>query len=208
MAVAEHEGGTVGATGRTAARRHRMAVYQDAVAETLLGALDQAAQRLVIRPVVAADALQPFLEGQFLAVDVGAIGDHPGDGAQARGDTGGGGVGIGRQAIAEYRGVELVGLAVGIDEGAREEGVEQRRAHLRCAAEDLVHEAVLGAPEAHRIEARGSQKIGGIFAAAVRRGKDQRQGLPLRLDDLVRLWGLGARRDRVHVSMGLFTIPF
>src|SRR3546814_9283768 len=71
---------------------------------------------------------------------------------------------------------------------------------LRRAAEYLVHEAVLRAPQAHRVEAGGGQEIGGIVAAAVRRGKDQRQGLPLRLDDLVRLWGLGARRDRVHRS--------
>src|SRR3546814_19186619 len=65
---------------------------------------------------------------------------------------------------------------------------------LRRAAEYLVHEAVLRAPQAHRVEAGGGQEIGGIVAAAVRRGKDQRTGLPLRLDDLVRLWGLGARR--------------
>src|SRR3546814_14662337 len=81
--------------------------------------------------------------------------------------------------------------------------MQQRRDHLRRAAEELMHEAVFGTPEADRIEAGGGEEIGRVVAAAMRRGEDQRQGLPLGLDDLVWLRGLGARRDRVHVSTGL-----
>src|SRR3546814_19493296 len=58
VAVAEHEGGAAGAAVRPAVGRHRMAVDQDAVAEALLGLRHQAAQRLVVGPVVAADALR------------------------------------------------------------------------------------------------------------------------------------------------------
>src|SRR3546814_1630383 len=73
-----------------------MAVDQDAVAEALLGLRHQAAQRLVVGPVVAADALQPFLQVQLAAVDAGAVGYHPGDGAEAGGDARRRGVGVGR----------------------------------------------------------------------------------------------------------------
>src|SRR3546814_17359176 len=81
--------------------------------------------------------------------------------------------------------------------------MQQRRAHLRRAAEDLMHEAVFGTPEADRNEAGGGEEIGRVVAAAMRHGEDQRQGLPLGLDVLVWLRGVGARRARVHVSQGL-----
>src|SRR3546814_8081841 len=112
-----------------------MAVDQDAVAEALLGLRHQAAQRLVVGPVVAADALQPFLQAQLAAVDAGAVGYHPGDGAEAGGDARRRGVGVGRQPVPEHRRVELVGLPVRVDEGAREEGVQQGGAHLRRSEE-------------------------------------------------------------------------
>src|SRR3546814_9225251 len=99
-----------------------------------------------------------LLQAQLAPVDAGAVGDHPRDGAEAGGDARRGGVGIGGQAVPEHRRVELVGLAVGIDEGARKEGMQQRRAHLRRADEDLMHEAVFGTPEADRIEAGRSQE--------------------------------------------------
>src|SRR3546814_13158196 len=98
VAVAEHEGGAAGAAVRPAVGRHRMAVDQDAVAEALLGLRHQAAQRLVVGPVVAADALQPFLQAQLAAVDAGAVGYHPGEGDEAGGDARGPGVGGGRPA--------------------------------------------------------------------------------------------------------------
>src|SRR3546814_14029336 len=65
-------------------------------------------QRLVIGPVVAADALQSFLQAQLAPVDAGAVGDHPRDGAEAGGDARRGSVGIGGQAVPEHRRVELV----------------------------------------------------------------------------------------------------
>src|SRR3546814_19238341 len=87
--------------------------------------------------------------------------------------------------------------------------MQQRRAHLRRAAEDLMHEAVFGTPEADRIEAGGGEEIGRAVAAAMGRGEDQRQGLPRGLEALVWQRGLGTRRDRVPVSPGLgsVTVP-
>src|SRR3546814_18021277 len=64
-------------------------------------------------------------------------------------------------------------------------------------------EGGVGQPEAGRVEAGGGGEIGRVVVAAMRGGEDERQSLPLGLDVLVWLRGLGGRRDRVHVSTGL-----
>ncbi len=67
---------------------------------------------------------------------------------------GAGGVDPGRQRVGEHRRVEFPGLAVGVAEGAREGGGEQRRAMSGPGGEQLVDEAVLAAPQAARVEPR------------------------------------------------------
>ena len=58
---------------------------------------------------------------------------------------------------AEHLRVQLVGLAVRVQVGAGVERAEERRAALGRAREDLVDEAVLGAPEAPLVQAGNSR---------------------------------------------------
>ena len=178
---------------RPADRRHRMAIDQHADPEFLDRLLDQCRQRLVVRPVVGVDAMGGGREGQLGAVDLAPVGDHLGDRAEAGGDTARLRVGVARQRVDEHRRVELERLAVGIDEGARKQGLDQGRAELGRIGEQLVDEAVLGAPQRHGIERGGGDEILGIDAPAMGRGEHQRHRLTLGPQNLEGLVGHGGR---------------
>ncbi len=98
-----------------------MAIDQHAKAETPLRLADQLAQHGVIGPVIAFDAPQRFGHRQLAAIDLLAGGDDARDHAKPGGNPRGIRVGFRRQLVLEHLGIELEGLAVGIDEGAGEE---------------------------------------------------------------------------------------
>ncbi len=89
----------------------------------------------------------------------------------------------GGKLVGEHRRVEFPGLAVGVAEGAREGGGEQRRAVLGGGGEQLVDEAVLAAPQAERVEPRGGEEVGGVGAPGMRRGENHRDRLVRRTRD-------------------------
>ena len=99
------------------------------------------------------------------------------DHAEAGGDAGGAVVERPRQRAFEHGRVEFVGLAVGIDVGARETRREQGHAERRCGAKQLVDEGVLGPAQGRERHRRLGQEFGGIVRAAVRRGDHHRHGL-------------------------------
>ena len=129
-------------------RRHRVAVDQQAGAECAACASISAAQRLVDTAPSRRDPALRLGEAQLAPIDRLARGDHARDGAEPGADPGAGGVDPGRQRVVEHRRVEFPRLAVGVAEGAREGGGEQRRAVLRRGGEQLVDETVLAAAQA------------------------------------------------------------
>ena len=80
----------------------------------------------------------------------------------------------------EHRRVELVGLAVGVDVGARKAGGEEAGCRGRGGGKQLVDEGIFGAAQRGERHRRLGDELGGIERAAVRRGYHQRDGLALR----------------------------
>ena len=81
-----------------------------------------------------------------------------GDGAEPADHAHRLGIGVMGQPVAEQNRIELVGLAVDVEIGAREMGMEQRGAERGHEAEQLLDIGVLGAPERQRIEPGSGQK--------------------------------------------------
>ena len=128
----------------------------------------------MIGTVESLDAQDRVGEAQFAGIYLLARCHDACDGAQPDLDPRGAGVHVGRQRLCEHGGIELERLAVGIEIGARKSRFQERRAELDGAAENLVHEAILGASEGQGIETGLGQEHRGIVAAAVGRGADQR----------------------------------
>ena len=91
-------------------------------------------------------------------VDLLAVGDDARDGAEPGADARRAGVDVAGQRVVEHGRVELVGLAVGVDEGAREEARQQRGAVRGRRREQLVDEGVLGPAQRERVEPRGRRE--------------------------------------------------
>ena len=161
-----------------------MAVEQHGEAERRLGRANERAERRVIGLVVALDARHGVGEAQLAAIDLGAVGDDAGDRAKPAAHPGRMGVDVGRQRVLEHRRVELVGLAVDVDVGARKQRPDQRRAEARPGGEQLVDEAVLRAAQRGALEPGDRGEFGRIVAPAMRRGEYQRRGLRRRPQDL------------------------
>ena len=85
-----------------------------------VGVDEQLAERPVVGLVDRIDPLQAFVDGERTGVDLLAFGDDAGNRAEAAGDADRADVGVGRQAAGEHLRVELVGLAVDVEPGARE----------------------------------------------------------------------------------------
>ena len=82
-----------------------------------------------------------------------------------------------RQGILEHLRVELEGLAIRIDEGAREEGSQKRGAQGRGGGEELVDPAILGPSQTVEGEARAGEESRRVIGAAMGRGEDHRHAL-------------------------------
>ena len=108
-----------------------MAVDQDRVAEAAGGAVHELAQHPVIGLVEPLDPRAAPRRPEAAAIDLLAVGDDAGDGAEPAGDAHRARVGEGRQPALEHARVELVGLAVDVEIGAREARRHQRRAERR-----------------------------------------------------------------------------
>ena len=117
--------------------------------------------------VIGLDACLGIGKIHFVAVDLRAIGDHPGNGTKAGTHPVGAGLHMCRQGIVKHLRIEFIGLTVGVDIGARKERMEERRTVIRRELKQLVHIAVLGAAQIKCIEARGIDKFLLIVAAAM-----------------------------------------
>ena len=124
-----------------------MAIDEETTAEHSLGLLDQPSQRLVIGKIKALDAPPCLSEPQLFCIDLLPARDDPGNGAETHSDPRRAGVDETRQRVGEHCGVELVGLSVDVDIGAREAGREKRRTETRGGGEKLIDKAVLGLPQ-------------------------------------------------------------
>ena len=139
--------------------------------------LQQLGQRRVERPVQPLDALEGGADRQPLAIDLLGIGDDAGDGAEPAHHARRLGVGELRQPAGEQLGIELVGLAIDVEIGAREACRDQRRAERHDRLEQLVDVAILGLAQGVRIEPGGLQEGLGVDAARMRRAEHDRRQL-------------------------------
>ena len=163
-----------------------MAVDQHRRAELAMHAGEQPAQRAVIGLVEILDAAERVIDRDALVVDFLRVADHARDGAEPAGDPHRTGVGERRQPALEHARIELVGLAVDVDEAAREMRPHQRIAARHHAEREIVDEAVLGAAQRRQVEPRALQERARIDAAGVRRVEQHRPAPLLGLDDLER----------------------
>jgi hypothetical protein len=169
-------------TGQPDIARHRMAVDQDGEPEAGMGAGDQLAKAGVIGLVDRFDTRHRLVDRQPAAIDFHVFRDDPGDRAEPACDPHRADIDERRQRPVEHARIELVGLAVDVEIGAREMGEKQRRTEFRRIGEKLVDIVVCGAADGERIEVALGEKFGRVEAAAVRRIEDEgdslRGGLP------------------------------
>ena len=137
------------------------------------------------------DPPEALVDAEPGAVDLLPVGDDARDRAEAARDPHRARVGEGRQPAVEHARVELVGLAVDVEIGAREAGRHQRRAERHDVGKQRVDEGVLRAPERHGVEPRGGKERARIDGAGVRRVEDERNCLPGGLQHVVRRLEIG-----------------
>ena len=149
-------------------------------------------------PVQPLDALESGADRQSLAVDFLGIGDDAGDGAEAAHHPGRLGIGEGRQPALEQLGIELVGLAIDVEIGARKARGDQRRTQRHDRLEQLIDVAILGLAQRVGIEPGRLQKGLGVDAPGMRRAEHHGRELLGRL--AARCRGASARQGsrRVH----------
>ncbi len=138
--------------------------------------VEELSQGQMIGPVHRLDTASGLGEGELAVVDLAPLGHQAGDGAEARGHPRGACAGEVWQVVLEHRRVELIGLAVHIDVGARVAGEQQAAAVPRGGLDQLVDQGVLGAAHRHLAQPRGGAHVGGIEAARVGRGEHQGRG--------------------------------
>ena len=155
---------------------------------------DQPLQRPMIRPVGEADPPLGLVEAETPAIDAFAA-----DAARYRAQAGAGahrvGVDVGRQAV-EQGGIELEGLAVGVDIGAREARPQQRSSDAWGGAEQLVDLAILETAQLLDRNPQLAEQALRIDPATVRRGDHQRQRAGIRMEHLDRRTMLRRHRRR------------
>jgi hypothetical protein len=160
-----------------------MAIDQDGVPEDLGRAANEKAKRPVIGLVEPFDPVQRLVDGEAGAIDLLPVGHDPRDRAEPAGHAHRARVGEGRQAAVEHARVELVGLPVEVQIGARKAGGHERRAQIRHRSEQLVHEGILGAPQGHGVEPGCGQEGGRIHRARMRHVEDEGDRLRRRFGD-------------------------
>ena len=157
-----------------------MAIHQQAGAEAPPRVVQQARQGGVVRLPAAAHPGFGVGEAQLAPVDAFPGRHHARDGAQARADPGGGGVHPRRQRVVEHGRVEFPRLAVRVAVGAGEGGGQQGHAVTRRVAEQLVHEGVLAAAQAHGVEPGRGEELRRVVAPGMGGGEHERRRLALR----------------------------
>ncbi len=183
--------------------RHRVAVHEQAGIETLPSPRDQVCQRLMIRLPALADPQFRLGEGQLAPVDRLTRGHDSRDRAQARADARTRRVHPGRQHILEHRGIKLPRLAVRIAVGARKARGEQGRAARGGGGEQLVHEAVLAAPERERVEPGSGHEGGWVVLPGVRRCEDDGRQLLHGQEQGIGRVGCSVGQGMVHALFNL-----
>ena len=133
--------------------------------------------------VEVVDALQRFLHGHALGVDLLAVADDARDGSEPTGDANRARVDIGRQPAVEHARVELVGFSIEVEIGAWEMRPKQRRPERHRRAEQVVHESVFGPSQARSIEPRALEESRRVDAAGMRRTHHDRGRQFGRLDE-------------------------
>ena len=151
-----------------------MAVDQHGAAELPMRLCKQTGQGVVVGRVETVDPLERSSNGQRFAIDLVGLRHDAGDGAKAADHAHRLGIGVVREPIAEQNRIELIRLAVDVEIGAREMGIEERGAEFGDEGEQLLDIGILGAPKRQRIEPGGGQEGGGINAAAMGRVEDER----------------------------------
>ena len=183
-----------------------MAIHHHHGAERLMRLVDQPPQRAVIGLVERLDPRQRVVDGKALAIDLLSVADHARDGAEPAGHPHRSRIGETRQAACEHARIEFVGLPVHVDIGAREIDPDGRKAELAQAADQLVHERILGAAQRGKIDPRGVEEFGRIDRAGMRGVEDDRRPPLGRLHDLERrrqfAIKLGHRRAAVPAIRG------
>ncbi len=125
----------------------------------------------------------PSLDRKPLAIDLLAVGNDAGNGAEAAHHTHGLRIGVIGQRIGEQVRVEFVGLAVDVEVSPRKAGRDHGHAQPGCACEQVVDEAILGFAQRQRIEARLLEEFLRINASRMRRAQHERSRLLTRRDD-------------------------
>ena len=115
---------------------------------------EQRSKRLVIGGIEPVNALERRADGKRLAVDLVGLRDDTGNGAEPSDHTHRLRIGVMGQPIAEQNRIELVRLAVDVEIGPREMGIEQGGAEPGHEGEQLLHIGILGAAERERLEPR------------------------------------------------------
>ena len=103
-----------------------MAIDQHGIAEALPRPLEQRLEPGMIGPVDRLDPVERLGDGQRMRVDLDIFRDDAGDGAEPAGNAHRADIGIGRQFAVEHAGIELIGLAIDVEPGAREMRPHQR----------------------------------------------------------------------------------
>src|SRR5882672_6035731 len=163
-----------------------MAIHQDHGSERLMGLVDQPPQRTVIRLVERLDPPQRLIDRKPLAVDFLPVADHARDGAETAGDPHRARVGKARQTAGEHARIELIGLAIHVDIGARKIDPHGRKTLLAEVSDQLVHERILGTAQRGEVDPGGVEEIERIDRARMWRVEDDRRTPVLGLDDLER----------------------
>ena len=189
--ITDDEIGLQPATGHPDIAGHGMAVDQDAKAEHRMRPGDQPAKAGVIGLVAALDPLHGDGQRHPALVDLHVFSDDARDRAKPTGDARRIAVGKRRQRIGKHPGIELIGLSVDIDIGAREMRDEQRRAQPGRRREQLIDEMVFRPADRDIIESRLIQKGRRVSAAAMRGIIDEGNGLDRGLSNLEQLEFVG-----------------
>jgi hypothetical protein len=119
-----------------------MAIDKQIAAEQRRRLFDEPAQRPVIGSVQLFDPSLRLGETKLLGVNLFTAGNNPGDRAQTHPHPRRSCIDEFRQSVDEHVWIELVGLAIDVDIGAREAGRQQRCAEPRPGREEFVDKAV------------------------------------------------------------------
>ena len=154
---------------------HGVAVEVDAVAMARVGGIDGLCHGGVVRAPAAVDARAHLGHGELALVDglalVGELPDQPLAQAHLAEHLGVGGNGVGPVAV-EQAGVQLGGVAVGVQVDAGEMGLDPGHAERGGKGVDLLDVRVFGPAQRGQVE--GGAKVVGVLGAAVGRVEHQR----------------------------------